>query len=208
MNTLMQWGRMGGVVMLSLVVFTGSGCAAFRARTADVDVEERRHLDSRYDYSDMRELSQGVADEMIASPILAGDEPPVLMIAGVQNRTSQYVDTKNLTDRIRSLLFQSGQARFVNEARREDLLREQGYQAQHVTPEQQVEIGRQLGAGYMISGSLTEMESRSPRQVRVSRTRINYYKLTFEVTHLESGEIVWLTERDFAREARLPLIGW
>jgi PBP1b-binding outer membrane lipoprotein LpoB len=42
----------------------------------------------------------------------------------------------------------------------------------------------------------------------VSRTEINYYKLTVEVTDLESGLIAWTTEKEFARAARLPLIGW
>ncbi len=195
-------------IVCAAALLLGGGCRAFRARTRDVDVEEARHQDSRYDYTDMRQISEDVVREMVETPILSVEEPPVMMIAGVQNRTARYVDTKNLTDRVRTLLFQSGRVRFVNEVRREELLREQGYQAQHVTPEQQVTIGQQLGARYMISGSLTEMESRSPRQVRLSKTRVNYYKLTFEVTDLQSGEIVWITEREFAREARLPLIGW
>jgi PBP1b-binding outer membrane lipoprotein LpoB len=130
------------------------------------------------------------------------------MIAGVQNRTSQYVDTKNLTDRIRTQLFPTGKIRFVNESRREELMKEQGYSAANATPETQVAVGRQLGARYMMSGSLTEMKDETPRQVRVSKTKVNYYKLTFEVTDVESGEMVWLTEEEFAREARLPLIGW
>lgn len=131
-----------------------------------------------------------------------------MMIAGVQNRTSQYVDTKNLTDRVRTMLIQGGKARFVNEARRDDLLKEQGFSAANATPETQVAIGKQLGAKYMVTGSLTEMKDESPRQVRVSKTKVNYYKLTFEVTDVESAEIKWIHEEEFAREARLPLIGW
>ena len=200
---------MGTALALLLAAGGTGGCAAFRARTRAVDVDDDAHMGSRYDFRDMRQVSEALAQEMTASAFLAEvPEAPVMMVAGVQNRTSQYVDTKNLTDRMRTLLFQSGRVRFVNEARREDLMREQGYQAQHVTPEQQVQIGRQLGARYMITGSLTEMEDRSPRQVRVSRTRVNYYKLTVEVTDLQSGEIAWINEQEFAREARLPLIGW
>jgi uncharacterized protein (TIGR02722 family) len=185
------------------------GCAAFRASTADVNVEETRHMGSKYDYSDMRSITQGVVNELLAGPFLAGrDSPPVMMVAGVRNATSRYVDTKSLTDRIRTLLFQSGSVQFVNEARREELLKEQGYQAANATPETQVAVGRQLGARYMLSGSLSEMETTSPRQVRVSKQELTYYKLTIEVTDLESGLLAWTTEKEFARQASLPLIGW
>lgn len=203
MNRTIRW-----LVLGTAAATLGSGCAAFRAKVSDVNVEETRHMSSRYDYSDMRAISQRVTGAMVNEFLAKHPEPPVMMIAGVQNRTSQYVDTKNLTDRVRTLLIQSGKARFVNEARREDLLKEQGYTAANATPETQVAIGRQLGARYMISGSLTEMKDESPRQVRVSKTKVNYYKLTFEVTDLETAEIKWIHEEEFAREARLPLIGW
>ena len=118
------------------------------------------------------------------------------------------MDTKNLTDRVRTLLFQTGKVQFVNEARRKDLLAEQAYQAEQATAETQAAIGRQLGAKYMITGSLTEMTQETPRQVRVSKTKMNYYKLTFEVTNLETGLISWITEDEFARKARTPIVGW
>lgn len=186
-----------------------SGCAAFRASTTDVDVEKTKHMDADYDYSDMRKISEDVATELLASPFLGKfQEPPIFMIAGVENRTSNYVDTKGLTDKIRTALFQAGKAQFVNEARRDDLLKEQGYQAANTTPDTMVAAGKQLGAKFMVSGSLMEMRNDSPKQVRISKQKLNYYKLTVEVTDLETGLMAWTTEKEFARQASLPLIGW
>lgn len=186
-----------------------SGCALFRASTSDVDLSEKKHFDAEFDATDMRKITEGVASELSASPfIMRQTEPPILMIAGIENRTSQYVDTKNLTDRMRTLVLQSGRAQFVNAARRDDLLREQGYQAANATASTQSAIGQQLGADYMLTGSLTEMRRESPRQVRLSKKEWNYYKLTMEVTDLETGLIVWTTEKEFSREASKPLIGW
>lgn len=192
-----------------LIVVLFSGCAAFRAQTTGVDLEQAEPMRERFDFTDLRQITESFADELGHSDFILGHErPPIMMIAGVQNRTSEYLDTRNLTDRLRTLLFRTGNVQFVNEQRREDLLREQGYQAAQATPETQVGIGQQLGARYMMSGSLTEMEDRSPRQVRVSRTVRRFYKLTLEVTDLETGLLVWTSEREFAREARQPLIGW
>ncbi len=202
-------GSAGAAILLSVGMLSMSGCAMFRAQTTTVDMDQAGSFDQRFDFTDLRRITESVADEIATSPFLQRhEEPPIMMIAGVQNRTSEYMDTKNLTDRMRTLLIQSGAVQFVNEARREDLLREQGYQAANVRPETQVAIGQQLGAKYMVSGSMVEMKDRSPRQVRVSKTLRNYYKLTIEVTDLETGLIAWTTEREFAREARQPLIGW
>lgn len=141
--------------------------------------------------------------------VLAGQStPPVMTIAGVENRTREYVDTKNLTDKMRTMLLKSGKMQFVNTARRTDLLNEQGYQAANANPEQMATIGAQAGAKYMITGSLTQMTQQTGKQVRVSKQRLNYYKLTMEITDLTSSLIVWTTEEEFARNESIPLIGW
>jgi penicillin-binding protein activator len=205
-----RFTELGLCSLMTLAVVFTSGCAAFRAGTYDVDLDQpQRHMTATYDYSDMRGLTDKVAGNLINSAFLIKQEkPPILMIAGVQNRTSDYTDTKAMTDRIRTMVLDSGRAQFVNEARRGDLLKEQQYQAKNMTPETQVAIGKQLGAKYMLTGSLIEMASESPRQARVSRQEIKYYKLTIEMTDLQTGLIAWTTEEEFARKASLPLIGW
>ncbi|MBM4144310.1 MAG: hypothetical protein FJ225_12070 [Lentisphaerae bacterium] len=200
---------LGKSVLLCAAVGLGGGCAAFRAKVRPVDVEKERHLRETYDYSDMRKVTEEVAQAILSSDLMARQaEPPVVMIAGVENRTKQYVDTKALTDRMRQILFDSGKMKFVNAERRDALMKEQRFHQENVTAETRAAMGRQVGARYMITGSFAEMEKESPRQVRVSKRKVNYYKLTMEITDLESGLIELTTEKEFAREARLPLIGW
>ncbi len=193
----------------SIIALLLSGCSAFRMSTADVSPEELEHYRADYDASDMRKITTAVVDKMLTSPFLSQQSsPPIMTIAGVENRTREYVDTKNLTDRMRTLLLQSGKMQFVNTARRKDLLNEQGYQAANATIDTMAAIGQQLGAKYMITGSLTQMTQESGKQVRVSKQRLNYYKLTMEITNLESSLILWTTEEEFARNESIPLIGW
>ena len=194
-------------VILLLVLF--SGCSAFRASTHKVGVEEDVRYDARYNYTDMRNVAGNVVDRFMSSPLLATEStPPVVMIAGLQNRTTDYVDMENLSDKMRTMLIQSGRVKFVNSAHRDKLLAEQGYQASNATPETQVAVGRQTGAKYMMTGSLAEMKQTTPKQVRVSKQELRYYKLTVEITDLKTGLIAWTTEEEFAREVSKPLIGW
>ncbi len=184
------------------------GCAMFRADVSDVNVDQTKHMGAHYDYSDMRAMTQDFADSMVSEFLAKQPSPPIMVTAGLENRTSKHEDTKLITDRVRDLILPTGKAQFINEARRADLMKEQGYQAANATPETQAKIGRQLGAKYMISGSLAEMESKSPRQVRVSSQQIMYYHMVIEVTDLETGLLVWSKPRDFAREISKPIIGW
>ncbi len=207
MNSLLRSITLTLTGMLLTATFTG--CAAFRASTGEVSLDDPQYFDEKFNYADLREISERIANALAADPFLKDQpEPPIMMVANIQNRTSNYVDTKALTDRIRTRLIASKSAQFVNETRRDDLLKEQGYQAAHATGASQISVGKQLGAKYMLSGSLVEMKQTSPKQVRLSRKKLNYYNLTVEVTDLETGLIAWTKEEEFARQASQPLIGW
>lgn len=190
-------------------MITASGCAMFRIKVQDDDVTQLPAFDATYGAQDLRNLSQEVADAIAGSGFIQGqDENPIMIIYGVQPRTTTFVDTQALTDRIRTTLMQKTGIRFVNESRRQELLKEQGYQAAHATQDTQAAIGRQLGARYMLTGSLVEITKQTGRQIRVSKTKLVYYQLTMEITDLETGIIGWSTQKEFARRARQPLIGW
>lgn len=186
-----------------------TGCAAFRIRTKETDVNALPTLDAKYGAQDLRKFSQEVADEIAGSSFIQDQTAnPIMIIYGIQPRTETFVDTEALTERIRTRLMQTSKVQFVNEKRRQELLKEQGYAAAHATEETRVALGKQIGAKYMLTGALVEMKKESGRQVRISKTEMNYYQLTIEITDLESGIIAWTTQKEFAREASKPLIGW
>ena len=146
---------------------------------------------------------------VLAHPFPAqGEDPAILAAMGIQNRTKSHLDMKALSDTISVKLLDTKKMRFVNAARRDDLLREQGYQLANCTQETRSAIGRQLGANYMLTGSLVEIEKSSGREVRVSKKQDVYYQLTLEITDLETGLIAVRKQKDRLRRASKPLIGW
>lgn len=196
-----------GIILSS--VFILSGCAMFRIKVKDDDVNKMPELDARYGPQDLRRLSQEISTEIANSSFTTNQQgAPIMIIYGVQPRTTTFVDTQALTDRIRTTLMQTGKMQFVNEARRQELMKEQGFQAQSATDDTRTAIGKQLGARYMLTGALVEMQKQTGAQVRVSKTELMYYQLTIDITDLETGIVAWSTQKEFAREKRMPLIGW
>jgi uncharacterized protein (TIGR02722 family) len=198
---------------ISLVLAAGvalsSGCGAARSSVQNVDLATAKPMDASYDYSDLRWLGNSIGTDISASPLLSqAAKKPILVVMGIQNRTSRHIDTKAITDTIRTVAINSGKADFVNESRRDDLLKEQGYQLANCTAETRANIGRQLGARYMLTGSLIEIQKQEPKQIRVSKKEEVYYQLTIEITDLESGLIAWTTQKERARGASRPVVGW
>lgn len=202
-----------GLIPILIIALAGlwmlNGCAMFRMKVQDTQVDNMPALDAKYGAQDLRRLTEQIADEVAASEFIRSQPGnPIMIIYGIQPRTTTFVDTAAITERLRTTLMQKSKLQFVNEGRREQLMKEQGYQAANATDETRTTIGKQLGARYMMTGALVEMQKESGRQVRVSKTELNYYQLTFEITDLETGIIAWSTMKEFAREASKPLIGW
>ena len=96
----------------------------------------------------------------------------------------------------------------INTTQRDNQLKEQGYQLANVTPETRVQVGKQLGAKYMLSGAIMEISSESGRQARISKKEDVFYRLTVELTDLQTGLIVVRKQVERMRQASKPIIGW
>ena len=195
-------------VAMGIALLSFTGCSAFRQSVGDQDPTGASTLTARFDQRDLIEMAGQIKDDIISHPFPSEGSNPIIAPLGIQNNTRTHLDVKALEDTLVTELLNTGKMRFVNTARRDDLMREQGFQLANVTEETRARIGRQLGAGYMLTGSITEITQATGRQVRASRQRDVYYQLTVEVTDLETGLIVVRKQRDRMRRASQPVIGW
>ncbi len=195
------------MTMLSALVAMSTGCAMFRISVKDRDPEKKSPLSASYDHSDLLEWGELVSKGIMKKQF-PGNVKPRLVDMGIQNRTRSHLDMKALSDTITTKLLDNGKVRLVNAARRDDLLKEQGYQLANCTSVTRAKIGQQLGANYMLTGSLVEITHESGREIRVSKKKDVYYQLTVEVTDVTTGEIVMRHQEDRLRRSSKPIIGW
>ena len=194
------------LTLISLALFTG--CAAFRVSVDEMDPETSPTLTANYDQRDFLTWTDEMADLILSQFPPADEQKPILSVFGIQNRTKKHLDTQSMADTISGKLLDSGKILLTNTSRRDELLREQGYQLQNATPETRTAIGKQLGAKYMMTGSLTEITNESGRQARVSKKEDIFFQLTCEITDLETGLIVLRKQIQRMRRASKPIIGW
>lgn len=189
-------------------VLSAALCAC-RVTVKSLNPEEDVRYTAEYSYTDLKVLSSEMASRILKSEIAEEDPPPVMIIFGIENRTNEHIDTRALAEAIRTLLIQSGRFRFVNEAQRQKIEQEIAYQSQgYISPETRIQIGKQVGAKYMLTGSLVSITQDELKQVRIKKKNLRYYRLTLEITDINTNLIVWTDEQEIVREQAKPFIGW
>jgi uncharacterized protein (TIGR02722 family) len=125
-------------------------------------------------------------------------DAPIVTLADVKNKTSEYIDTRVITDKIRTQLTKSGQVRFavsVSEMQNQtDELKRQNqsglYKDSTVS-----KIGNMQGAKYRIEGSIASIV-KSTKDVKDV-----YYIFNLNLINNETGLIEWADEKEIRKTA-------
>ena len=154
---------------------------------------------------------QMIAETMVAS-LLAADklerdpaEPgkaPLVAVARVVNNTSEHIDTKSITDKIRTSLIKSGKIRFSASEAQGDLQTQYKQQAVFADSATAKAAGRQTGAKYLLRGDITSIVKTQ------GRTKDVYYKFTLNLVDVESAVIAWADEQEIRKDSVRKLIAF
>jgi uncharacterized protein (TIGR02722 family) len=194
------------IMMTCTALLIMTGCMA---STKNLNPEKETHYDASYDFSDKAKIVDRLVTPLLSAPVFPVQEKPMLIVYPVVNETSEHISTGGITDDIRMKLVQAGRFRFINESQRENIKAETNYQSQgYVDPAMRIEKGRQLGADYILSGTLRSIKKEQPKQWRLFKKERIYYSLDLSITDLKTGEIVYADQAELAREASKPIIGW
>ncbi len=188
---------LAGLVTVSYVLtFSGCGPKAFTKGDYD-DPTKVRLLDDKFNEADMQQMAETVIQAMVSCKWVANaPKPPVVIVEQVQNRTEEHIDMVSMTDKIRTSLIKSGKLRFVNKPERGTINDEVAYQhdSGKVKGPTRKEKEGQTGADYILSGSMaTNIQ-------QVGSDKLIYYKLTMNLTNLETSEIDCVEEKEIRKK--------
>jgi len=182
----------------------GSGCGPKAFTKGEYDDPTRVELlDDKFNESDMQQMATTVIQSMVAcNHVARASKPPVVMVENVANRTQEHIDTVSMTDKIRTSLIKSGKVRFVNKEERENLSHEYDYNSSGIVSKSTTKArGKQVGVDYVLSGSL------STNVQEVGNDKFIYYKLTMNLTNLETSTIDCTEEKELRKKYRKRSVG-
>jgi uncharacterized protein (TIGR02722 family) len=192
-------------LILPALLFTFSGCAMnSNAYTGNVSYKNANDVEQttlNFGSTDLNLIVEKMVTSLLQTPILDGKNRPVIMLGGVKNKTSEHIDTKNITDKIKTTLLKSGRVRVTsyNEIG-QDLIDELDYQSsKYVNQETAKQVGQQIAADYKIYGEITSIEKNDGKNIDL------YYKMTLNLANIETGLTEWADEKEIRKAGNKSL---
>jgi len=178
-----------GVAAAALV----AGCAKERTRYGDEKGVET--VTNTFGSTDLQLIAESMTRSMLQTSVIVSGNLPIVTVQEVRNKTSEYIDTRAITDTIRSELQKGGKVRFAVDAvgmqqQSEELNRQQ---SELYNRQAAVEKGQMVGAQYRMEGNITSIVK------QVKDTKDVYYKFNLQLWNIRNGLLEWSDEKEIRK---------
>ena len=144
--------------------------------------------------TDLQMIAESMTRSMLNSPVIASNQA-IVTVQDVKNKTSEYIDTRSITDSIRVELQKSGKVRFAVDAAemRQQIEELQRQQSEYYDSQKSAEIGKMTGAGYRLEGNITSIVKQAKDVKDV------YYKFNLQLWNIQNGLLEWTDEKEIRK---------
>jgi len=184
------------VVILLIAGLLGS-CAT--RKVMRLDPNEQIDLSGRWNDVDSKQVAEQMSRDVLSKPWLIrfegnNERPPVVIIGIIINRTSEHIEAETFVKDVEIEFINSGKVRVVaSDLFREKLREEKQQQQLNATVESQKRIAAELGADFMLFGTINSTID------ELKKERVVNYKINLELINLESTEKVWIGDKEIKK---------
>ncbi|OPX29119.1 MAG: hypothetical protein B1H09_06770 [Gemmatimonadaceae bacterium 4484_173] len=112
---------------------------------------------------------------------------PVIVVGGVRNQSTEHINVDVFMSEIERSLLNSGRFQIAAGGRERDEVRdERADQSVFASPETAAEFGREVGADYVMTGTVNSIEDQE------DDTRAIFYQVNIELIDVETALKVWM----------------
>ncbi len=177
--------------LLAAVVL--AGCAKEKVRYGDARGVET--VTNQFGSTDLQMIAESMTRSMLQSNTVASNNLPIVTVQEVKNKTSEYIDTRAITDSIRAELQKSGKVRFaVDAAAMQQQVEElQRQQSELYDKEEAAAMGKMVGAQFRMEGNITSIVKQTKDVKDV------YYKFNLQLWNIRNGLLEWSDEKEIRK---------
>jgi len=190
------------IIALLTMLMLG-GCSRTVKR---IDPSTQTDLSGKWNDTDSRLTSEAMIKQMLEHRWLIDftkanrnrpDERPVIIVGLVNNKSHEHINTETFIRDLERAIVNNASIRLVGTgANREELRRERADQQEFASQETAKRWGKELGADFMLQGSLNSIVDGYKRNQAV------YYQIDLTLTNLETNEIVWPGNKEIKKMIR------
>lgn len=159
-----------------------------------ISPDTRTELSGRWNDTDARLVAEEMIADVVSKPWLSQfnkshEKPPVIIVGRVRNETMEHIDSEVFTNEMERAFVNTGQVSVVADREERQDVRDERYDQQdHASYETIKQLGRELGADYMMIGNINSIvdESVSGKEVAI------FYTVSLELVDIENNQKVWI----------------
>jgi penicillin-binding protein activator len=200
------------IILTSIALTAGifmTGCGSMPSR---INPQSNRGITTTDDinFKDWQITAEKTVNSMLKSGVLKRPDgrKNILMISTVKNSTTQHINTKILTSKIRNAVLRSGMAMTttaVSARGAEDKATKQVRQLEDDDMFNQSTVqkrGTAIAPDMSLAGEIIQEKTRQ------GRLKQSYFFFHLTLTDLKTGLAVWEDNVEIAKQSKKALIGW
>lgn len=186
------------VVALVAIISLGS-CARSIKR---IDPGTQTDLSGRWNDTDSRVTAEAMIEQMFGNAWSVAFEQrhrkkPVIVVGLINNKSHEHISTETFIKDLEKAIVRNGSIRLVQAGeKREELRRERAGQQEFASPETAKKWGRELGADFMLQGTVNSIVDSYKKDQTVM------YQIDLELSNIETTEIVWMGDHKIKKMIR------
>ena len=183
-----------------------AGCASIKVDRMDAD--ETVDLSGRWNDTDSRLVSEEMIGDVLSRPWIeryraAKGKDPVVIVGSVRNRSDEHINTQTFVKDLERALINSGDVEFVaSSGERGEVREERKDQAANASEATAKEEGEELGADFMLQGSINTISD------RVDGKEVKYYQVNLELIDIQSQRKAWIGEKKIKKLVKRSRFGF
>ena len=194
MNSLLK------ISIFSLVVLAAGGCA--NRTVTRVSPDQQIDLSGRWNDTDSKLVAEEMIRDVLNRPwredfFRSHNTRPVVIVGIITNKSHEHIESETFIKDVEREFINSGMVRVVENAIfREKMREERADQQEFSSPETAKKWGAELGADFMMFGTITSIVDSYNKEKVVS------YKVNLELANLETNEKVWIGDKEIKKFIR------
>lgn len=179
--------------LLAALTMAFTGCA--KKQVTRIDPGETVDLSGNWNDTDSRLVAEEMINDCLSRPwlanyIRANGENPTIIAGSIRNKSMEHIAVGTFLMDIERAMVNSGTVQVVASAEERGEIREEKEdQRVNATPETLKEMGREIGADFMLIGEINQINDQEGKE------QVRYYQVDLTLVNILTNVKTWLGQK-------------